>query len=574
METSHSEQLDFVLKRLRDAFPHDALFKEKSLPSGTSYLLVEIPDPQDTKYVSIWFQRDIGDNIPSDAEMMQVLHDQYGPTASAPYLFLRLTLTPVSSEVAVSQNVFSYEQEDILTGKLSSFLTVRPSGSLTQDTLETFPSTTPLEHQVLAQSEQKNAERQSLQAPPQQSRPENEQISGNESGEETGGRVIEGTSLNSRSDNGPVEPDDNISLQHRDAYSGDGNEAVSDAEIPDLIGGAPDIVPENDPLHHGFDHSGGLSDLVEEETQKPALEGPAPPHQAGDNEQHVQEEFIEDGEPQSDDPESWVNHSIPDYEDDEDDALPKIGDIGSPPDISTEENKADIPSEAPEQRSEPTLPDNSHELSDEVVDLNGGLNELIEPPPNTPEINTNQTEFPRPSKDAIVIQGVPQVGRIATALPKLLPNDPLLTALSATISSIIGESPCYYSDAYFELNDLVDPLNMLPAILVAAAQWATPLVLKYKGKGGFSFALKSIPPGDDDTSLFGYSVTHLKASSTHTFLMSVAGCLEKCVVSFANGQRAVDLSPIVESFAMWADYWGLLADEDESASDLSSEGGL
>ncbi|GBQ85144.1 hypothetical protein AA14337_3004 [Acetobacter malorum DSM 14337] len=155
--------------------------------------------------------------------------------------------------------------------------------------------------------------------------------------------------------------------------------------------------------------------------------------------------------------------------------------------------------------------------------------------------------------------------------PPLSSSDAIIMAMAATMSAIIGGSPCMFSGVEYSIHDLTDARGMLPVILVSAAQWACPLVLKTKGKGGFSFSMRSAQE-EDGPSLLGFVVTALELSSPQTFLMAIAASLEQCVQFGGDGGRSLDMTPLMESFAMWGDHWGLFADDPENEDSFPAGG--
>lgn len=99
-----------------------------------------------------------------------------------------------------------------------------------------------------------------------------------------------------------------------------------------------------------------------------------------------------------------------------------------------------------------------------------------------------------------------------------------------------------------EPEEVVDPMCMLPAILVAAAQDWAPVVARGQGKGGFHLRLRS---DNRPMCILGYRVAALELSAPLLLVLPVVDLLRRSVQLGEQGAEELCLDRAVQTFRRW-----------------------
>ena len=108
-------------------------------------------------------------------------------------------------------------------------------------------------------------------------------------------------------------------------------------------------------------------------------------------------------------------------------------------------------------------------------------------------------------------------------------SDPMFLLMSHSIRNVVGENSMEAFGASLSIPDLTNPSNLLPAILVVAAEEWAAADLSTKGRGGFHIYLTTV--SEQGKSWTGFAVTDIAASSALVLNLSITSLLRNCRAS-------------------------------------------
>lgn len=138
-------------------------------------------------------------------------------------------------------------------------------------------------------------------------------------------------------------------------------------------------------------------------------------------------------------------------------------------------------------------------------------------------------------------------------------DHPKIIFLQSLAENIIGEDEIYLSGVQIDISSVVNPRYFLPALLITAGEDWGVLVHNNK-KGGFEVGLTT-----NNELLFGYSVSHIKASANIILSLAVSHKLLSCKmpVDGMEDKFEFNLDSIMYQFLSWAEKKGIASEEME-----------
>lgn len=121
-------------------------------------------------------------------------------------------------------------------------------------------------------------------------------------------------------------------------------------------------------------------------------------------------------------------------------------------------------------------------------------------------------------------------------------DDPLLVLIRQSILNTIQGRKIFSHGVRINIDDIVGPKELLPIILITAAENWTPIVVSKNGVGGFHVYLKT-----DLDSYTGYTVTNIEPSSTLLLIMPIMELFKKSI-KVIQGEEAIVLDEVIYRF--------------------------
>lgn len=137
----------------------------------------------------------------------------------------------------------------------------------------------------------------------------------------------------------------------------------------------------------------------------------------------------------------------------------------------------------------------------------------------------------------------------------------ILRLLFNTIKKASGGRPIVNQNVEILLKDLVNPIGLLPALLIHAAIKWSPVMLIESDKPGFRIKLKStkqtgiIDYNKPEASQLGYRVVSIDADSIPFFAIPIGEIIHKSIKENDNGQEVCDISETFYIAGTWLDYY-------------------
>lgn len=136
----------------------------------------------------------------------------------------------------------------------------------------------------------------------------------------------------------------------------------------------------------------------------------------------------------------------------------------------------------------------------------------------------------------------------------------ILRLLYNTIKKASGGRPIINNNIELFLKDLVNPIGLLPALLIHAAIKWSPIMLLESNKPGFRIKLKStkqtglIDYSKPEASQLGYRVMSIDADSIPLFAIPIGEIIQKSIKENNDGKEVCDISETFYIAALWLEY--------------------
>lgn len=144
------------------------------------------------------------------------------------------------------------------------------------------------------------------------------------------------------------------------------------------------------------------------------------------------------------------------------------------------------------------------------------------------------------------------VSKKSSQKPAMTPLDvssPLLPFIKSCLKVTVGNKLTFVSKKQgvdFQFSDFVNPISLLPALLVSAAsRWA--LTIAKKKSGGFTVHLEP-----SSSSLLGYKSIGVTVSSLQLFALPLIESLRYCEEKDNDGNYFYNIDPIIDNFVTWS----------------------